>query len=166
MRIFVLCFALSFASLTVAQIRGSENESQVLSYKISLYKIDRKTKSLAVKIRLKNTSKRNVIIDKKAVRYEVIFEKKGEHLPDGGVGPSVARVITVHPSLYYRGDFILLRPGDVYETHRTLYFDDNFFEESREFTLSLTYGFFLDEIVDGVAVWKGTITSNQINFKH
>lgn len=174
MRLIILVFlVLVIPAVGVAQKRTT-GEGLPLSYAISFSKAAQKPQTIRLNLVFQNISNQPVAIDKKSVRYQVTYIKHGMKQGGGrrrgtGVGPSIAEVITAHPATdVYKGDFIVLPPKSFYRTTETLYFTrskDNFIEDGYVYTVSLTYGFFFSEKVNGIDVWRGIVESNSLSFK-
>lgn len=169
MRQIVLIFlflAFSGTSFVHAQEKGKDLP---LKYTIKLSRVDQKERSVSIELAVKNVSDRIIIMDKKAVRYKLTFVKHGKVQGDGGVGPSLGRVFSGHPSSDVdQRDFLSLSPNGTFRGTETLHFsssNDDFFENGHSYSVSLTYGFFYREQVDGIDVWRGVVESNDLCFK-
>src|SRR5688572_7426601 len=77
MKLMILTMVLAFSGAGFAQTVSPEKALSPLSYYIGLENVDKNNRSLTLKLRIRNTSRGNVIIDKRAVRYQVIFRRKG-----------------------------------------------------------------------------------------
>ena len=128
--------------------------------------MDMEARNIEFEIRIVNASARTVVIDKNAVFYQIIFERKGKHFANGGVGSTEALVTTGDPGPNYQPASVTLRPKQVYRSIEAFSLDKPFFNEGGIFTLSLTYGFFREHQIDGLVIFRGTFSSNVVEFRY
>jgi hypothetical protein len=165
----LIIFAFTVAGTNFIHAQNVERPKRsTLEYTIKWSGVDQEKRTVAIKLAIKNVSDRRVTIDRKAVRYKLSFVKHGQEQDDGGVGPSLGRTITGHHSPdVYRGDFLSLAPNGTFLGTETLHLsasENDFFENGYSYSVSLTYGFFSQEQVDGIDVWRGTVESNALCF--
>lgn len=136
-----------------------------LEYKISLLEFDKENRTLTISMCIKNISNESIVIDKISLSYKVKFSRLSEPMPNGGLSDGVARSITGHPGSEYEGDYLKLLPEQSYTEERTFTFDDEFFMENRSYKLSFTYAQFLRKEFENLKVWRGVLSSNEIDFR-
>lgn len=128
--------------------------------------------ALKLKAELVNESNERVAIDVNTVWYEVSFrffrEGPSQTNPDGsGSGRNKGGSLTQvgDPGPNYEGKYLVLGPGESYKATNTLKLDDQFFKSPGDYRMKVAYGQFLDKTSDDLSVWRGTVESNELNFK-
>lgn len=128
--------------------------------------------SLKVEAELVNASDEQIVIDVKTIWYRLAFNffRAGSSRtnPDGSgsgtnTGGSLTRVGDAGP--HYEGEYLVLSPGESYKASRNIELDDEFFKSPGSYHLKVTYGQFLDAVFQEEIVWKGTVESEELNFK-
>ncbi len=128
--------------------------------------------SLQVRAGLINESNGTIAIDVKyfwrRVSFNFFRSESSQTNPDGsGTGSNTGGYLTKvgDGGPDYEGEYIVLGPGESYKASRTIKLDDEFFNSLASYTMKVSYGQFLDRSFEGVAVWKGSVESNSLNFK-
>ena len=132
----------------------AQNNSSPLNLEISLQNQDENKSCITIVAKLINTSDKKIVIDKNLLWYMVSFKRDGEFktkVGDFGQG--------------YKGDYLTLLPKQQFGNSRCFEISEKFFIEPGQIKLSTKYGQFIDAIYEDLVVWKGTIDSNEINFK-
>jgi hypothetical protein len=128
--------------------------------------------SLQVEAELVNASDEQIVIDVKTIWYQLAFNffraRSSRTHPDrSGSGTNTAgsltRVRDAGPK--YEGEYAVLRPGESYKATGNIELDDDFFKSRGGYDLKVTYCQFLDAVFQEHTVWKGTVESEELNFK-
>lgn len=128
--------------------------------------------SLKVQSELVNESKERVAIDTKTIWHQVSFNFFRSGLsrtnPDGsgsGRNTGGSKTIVGDAGPNYEGEYFVLSPGQSYKATRIIKLDDEFFSSPGVYSMKVSYGQFLDMSFEGITVWKGSVESNDLNFK-
>src|SRR5690554_1265275 len=110
MRTLYLTCLLALSTVVAAQDIGpnSRENAAPFSYRIRLLSVDRKNSSVSAEVIIRNQSKSDMVIDKGAIRYKVVYKKEPKSIRDGGQGPGRALTISGDPGKNYVGDFLVL----------------------------------------------------------
>ncbi len=160
MKVIILSFLLAF--LITSNSFAQEKQNSPLSFKAFFVKVSKTKDEILIKVRLRNTSRNNVIIDRNSIGYGVSFTNE-----NGGMFSKRVEI-----GSGYQGDFLILKPQEIYETIRTVKLQDDlqedFFKSDGKYTMKVTYGQFTESVFKESQVWEGTVESNKliINLKN
>jgi hypothetical protein len=128
--------------------------------------------ALKVQAEIVNESNERAVIDVSAIWYRISFNyfRRGPSRtnPDGsGSGENKGGSLTKvgDPGPGYEGKNLVLGPGESYKATNTLKLGDQFFNSPGDYRMKVAYGQFLDKSFEGLSVWRGTVESNELNFK-
>jgi hypothetical protein len=116
---------------------------------------------LDLKVELRNTSDKDVVIDVNGIGYMTSFSViriKNNRVTSsdrGGISDS---------GPYYEGKYALLKPNESYQTIQSISLKDGFFETKGNYRVGIDYGQFLNSIFSEKAVWRGSVSSNKTTF--
>lgn len=119
---------------------------------------------LSVSAEITNTGAESLAIDLNFLWSRLSFRasSKGK----SGVGGSrVSEAIGDPGPSLYEPDYLILRPGETFRETKNLPLKDDFFQIPGKYLMQLTYGHFRAATTNGVPVFAGTATSNEIEFE-
>jgi hypothetical protein len=127
---------------------------------------------IKVQVELINVSDKEEVVDVKNVWYRMSFSyfRNGQDRinPDGsGSGTDTIGSLTRvgDPGPNYKGQYITLHPGQSHKEARSIKLGEDFFKQSGAYTVTVAYGQFQDDSLEGIKVWRGTVESDALKFK-
>lgn len=107
---------------------------------------------------IRNVSEADIIIDPAQIGYSTSFIWVGNYR-GGSAGTSLD--VIAHG---IGSSFITLRPGQEFSERLRLDLDKSFFRAGRKYGFQIAYGQFKFQSFQGLAVWRGSVESNEVEF--
>lgn len=143
----VFCLVLSIAV-------SAQNMTSPITFRISFVKVLKSRQGFMVKTRLTNNSTQRIVIDKNLVGSQQSFYTDGGYF-----------TLSNEIASGYTGNYLALRPGQVYEDTRIVELKNEFFRIDGLYQLRLHYQHFSKEDFEGSTVWRGQSESNVLTFQ-
>lgn len=120
---------------------------------------------LSVSAEITNTGAESLAIDMNFLWSRLSFRASSKKGKSGVGGSRVNEVIGDPGPSLHEPDYLILRPGDTFRKTKNLPLKDDFFQIPGKYLMQLTYGHFREATTNGVPVFTGTVTSNEIEFE-
>jgi hypothetical protein len=160
--IILLIFASGYQAL--GQMNKSQNQDQSLDLRV-ITKITSICygENLSIEMELKNKSKDKIAINSESLWSTITFRA----YKPSKLGVNDTRVLMINRRMqsHPNDDFVILKSGEVYKKTTVVPIDNQFFREESKVEFDVSYFQLEERNIDGVSLWKGLITSNELKLQ-